>query len=271
MWSAPVAIVALLAVLGAVDASSRKFDTHPHIQCSACKAVVGEIGKKMNESARIRRSYKKGHRLTLDNKVNYEDYESSELRAIEIMETICTKTLDGYQLRRGADGVRTLTTDTGMKHADFYGRADREPLENVVPRLKDFCHWLLDEHDEAVVRAIKVERQLDALVDSVCEKASRVCGTAKVDKARKAEMAKFEKAEAKRKAAEEKRRQEEAEEAAAKKTKEEEAKAAEAEEATMASGDDGEAPAAGAAAANATNAEEDAAAPSAPVDATPEL
>ena len=199
------AVLCVSVLIALAAASSRRFETHPHIQCSACHAVAAEIGSKMNETAKVRSSVKKGHRLAGKNKVTYQDYESSELRAIEIMEKICPSSLGDYQLRIGSDNVRTLSKDAALRGARFYGRADRDQLDNVVPRLKDFCFSFLDEFDELVVSTIKTERSLDAVTDRICFGAAKVCGTAKVDKARKAEMAKFEKADAKRKAEEAKR------------------------------------------------------------------
>jgi hypothetical protein len=207
-------VVLTLGLICAVTASSRRFETHPHVQCSACRAVAAEIGDKMNETAKIRSSVKKGHRLAGKNRVTYQDYESSELRAIEITEKLCPDRFGDYQLRMGSDNVRLLSKNSSLPAARFYGRSDREQLDNVVPRLKDFCFYLLDEHDDHVISAIKTERMLDALVDRICFKAAKVCGTAKVDKARKVEMDKFEKAEEKKRAEAAKRK--EAEEASKK-------------------------------------------------------
>uniref|UniRef100_A0A7S1LR89 DUF3456 domain-containing protein n=1 Tax=Neobodo designis TaxID=312471 RepID=A0A7S1LR89_NEODS len=201
-------LFALLLTLGAaglVTASSRRFETHPHLQCSACRAVATEIGVRMNETAKVRSSVKKGHRLAGKNRVTYQDYESSELRAIEIMEKICADSLGSYQLRLGSDNVRTLTKDTTLRAPRFYGRADREQLDNVVPRLKDFCFALLDDFDESIVSTIKTERTLESVTRKICDESAKLCNTAKADKGRKADMAKFEKSEAKRKAAEEQR------------------------------------------------------------------
>jgi hypothetical protein len=197
-----IAIAALAA--SCVQASSRKFETHPHIRCSACNAVAEAIGDKMNETGKIKTSFKAGHRLNKDNNL---DYEASELRAIEIMEKVCGD-LSKYELREGRDGVRLLSKDTGLKHPKFYGKADREELDNVQARLKDFCHGMLDEHDEAIVKAIRSERQLNGLQERLCVAAVKACGTTKADKGRKAEIAKYDKAEAKRKKEEEDRRAE---------------------------------------------------------------
>jgi hypothetical protein len=208
-----VAVVFVVAS-GLAMASTRRFDTHPHIQCSACHAVAQAIGDKMNATAKIRSSFKAGHRLDENNKVKMQDYESSELRAIEIMESVCGE-LSGYQLRQGSDGVRVVSKNTTLKVPRYYGRKDREELESVTPRLKDYCHGLMDEHDEIVVTSIRTERDVAALVDRICHRAAKVCGTAKVDKSRKAELAKLDDAEAKEKLDSHRRKKEETEAKAA--------------------------------------------------------
>lgn len=195
-------LLLIAAFASLIEGSSRRFDRHPHVQCSACKAVMFEIGEKMNESAKIRSSYKIGHRLDVHNRKKFQDYESSELRAIEITESVCSKSLGGYNLKHDVDGARIISKNNSLKAARFYGRSDRDELEEVGSRLKDFCNGVMDEHDEAVVAAIKTERQFDGLVSRICDKELRVCATSKVDKARKDEIAKYDKAEAKRKQAE---------------------------------------------------------------------
>jgi hypothetical protein len=175
------------------------FETHPFIRCEACTTVCTVIGAKMNETAKTRSSFKAGHRLDPDNKVKMQDYETSELRAIEIMESTCND-LAGWKLRQenGLRVIRKGPTDHSNSPR-FYGSRDREALDNFDAKLKHFCHSLLDEHDETLVSAIKVTRHLDSLTNLVCVKSSGICEPAVVRKSQLDEQRKWDNSERKRK------------------------------------------------------------------------
>lgn len=153
---------------------------HPHLRCSACRALGEVIGKRMNESVQKfgKTSIQASHRLGVTGTgVKRIDYESSELRAIEIMEGICQYVGDQYKLRITSDGDREFSANVTLEKAHYYGAQDKEQLTGSKAQLRSVCFEITDEHDEDIVQLIKHERVLDALQHKLCYEVFRVCGT----------------------------------------------------------------------------------------------
>lgn len=195
-------VFAAVAVLAVPVFSIQHFKSHPHIRCGACRCIAQIIGAKMNESARIRTSIQVGGRLDENNKLKRIDYEKSELRAVEIMESTCAET-EKYSLRHDATGARYFTNDTTPKAARFYGKEDKQSLKHAAKRLRTMCNEVLEEFDEHVVKTIQTERTLERVTHGMCVKGAAVCETAAQHKSRQREVDLFAEAEEREKAKEE--------------------------------------------------------------------
>lgn len=180
------AVLAMVALMMCLDLTSSfahaasaptRFRSHPHLRCSVCMVLCEQLGHKMNESAKIKTSVQNSHRLTKTNKVRRIDYESSELRAVELLEGICGEVSDKYSLREDHDGVRRFSSNKSLPSPKWYGPKDKEHLDNHNAKLKDTCFEFTDEYDELLTELIRVERQLEALQTRLCVDGIKVCHT----------------------------------------------------------------------------------------------
>ena len=227
-------VACLLAV---VAVGEEPFESFPHIQCEACLAIASHLGAKMNETSKVGATIQSSHRLEHNNKPRREDYDSSELRAVEVMEDMCTGIHNVYYLRITPEGKRFFSKNKDDKRSPFYGDYDKEILGAPSKRLETFCQQFADEHDEEVTASIRKQNTLEGLQHHLCTKTLKLCGTTSVAKALEKEAerrAKYlKKRDAKRKKAEAEKAKKEAEEKRkedAKKAEEEANKAAEAPE-----------------------------------------
>lgn len=227
-------LLVVTALLSAVGSGSllEPLSSQPHIQCAACLAVAEHVGQKMNESAKLKTSFQASHRLDARNKVKRIDYESSELRAHEILDGLCNEMEKEYHLRLGDNGLRLFSKNKTLPRADYYGKNDRKELKSVTKRMKDICMEITEEQDHIVIEVIKTKRELDDVQRSLCfSEGFKCCGTKKVEESRQKERERRSKWEELRKAKELKqklkeerdRQRKEAAEAAKKKAEEEEA------------------------------------------------
>lgn len=213
-----VVICAVLVVI-AGSASLEQLSAQPHTQCAACLAVAEVVGKKMNETARLKSTFQASHRLDATNKVKRIDYESSELRAVEILDNICDDLKD-YAFRLGEGNMRLFSSNTSLPRASFYGKSDRKELRSVSKKFKEICMEITNEQDEIIISLIKKVRELEALQVGLCHSEGfKVCGTKKAEASRQKERERFAKWSELKKAKEEKERK-----AAERKKREEEAK-----------------------------------------------
>lgn len=164
---------ALLAVLS-VDAAP--LDSAPHLRCSACLAVAEHVGFKMNESAKLRSSFQASHRLDAQNKIKRIDYEASELRAVEILDKFCENMMTDYALRYCPEtNRRWFSNNKTLKHADSYGKTDRQRIKSHKKRLKEICYHITDERDDILVEMIQTIRKLDELQQKLCVTSLKMC------------------------------------------------------------------------------------------------
>eukprot|EP00744_Colponema_vietnamica_P009492 GILI01013491.1.p1 GENE.GILI01013491.1~~GILI01013491.1.p1 ORF type:complete len:252 (+),score=68.29 GILI01013491.1:101-856(+) len=178
----------LLAVAVTVANAEEPFESYPHIKCEACLAIMSEVGEKMNETSKVRTSIQSSHRLEGGNE-RRQDYESSELRAVEILDRICDTFYNLYFLRINAtSGRRFFSKDKEIKRAPFYGKPDKAVLGAPSRKLQQYCLAMMDEHDTVITRAIMKERTLDALQETVCSTKLKICSATKdIEKALAAE------------------------------------------------------------------------------------
>lgn len=169
----------LLAVAGTFANAEEPFESYPHIQCEACLAIMSEIGEKMNETSKVKTSIQSSHRLEGGNE-RRQDYESSELRAVEIMDRLCDAFYNYYFLRINTTSQkRFFSKNKELKRAPFYGKADKAVLGAPSRKLQQYCLAMIDEHDEVITRAIMKERTLDSLQNTVCYNKLKVCSATK--------------------------------------------------------------------------------------------
>ena len=112
-----------------------------------------------------------------NNKPRREDYDSSELRAVEVMENMCTGIHNVYYLRITPDGKRFFSKNKEHKRSPFYGDFDKEILGAPSKRLETFCQQFADDHDEEVTASIRKHTTLEGLQDHLCTKSLKLCGT----------------------------------------------------------------------------------------------
>lgn len=178
--------VVVLVFLCVVEGSLLEpLSSQPHIQCSACLAIAEHVGHKMNESAKMKSSFQASHRLDARNKVKRIDYESSELRAHEILDGLCNEVEKEYQLRMSDNGLRTFSKNKTLPRADYYGKNDRKELKSISKRFKDICLEITEERDEIVINVIKTLRELDDVQKGLCySDGFKCCGTKKAEESR---------------------------------------------------------------------------------------
>lgn len=181
-------VATLFFAAASLAASFDHLSAQPHLQCAACLAVAEHVGHKMNESAKLKSTFQASHRLDARNKVKRIDYESSELRAHEILDGLCAEMEKEYSFRFGENGLRVFSRNKSLERADFYGKNDRKELRSISKRLKDICMEITEEQDNVVIALIKQVRDLDALEHGLCfANGFKCCGTKKAEASREKE------------------------------------------------------------------------------------
>lgn len=179
------------SLLTFANAEESPFQGYAHIRCEACKAISEEIGNRMNETNKVRTSVQTSHRLEGDNERRI-DYESSELRAVEILDGICNVFFNLYFLRwDNVTEKRYFGKDKSVKRAPFYGKNDKAILGAPSRKLMQFCQNMMEENDAVVTRAIMKDRTLDDLTDTVCHKKLKHCSNTKAIEKSLAKEAKY--------------------------------------------------------------------------------
>jgi hypothetical protein len=169
-------------------AGMEHLSTQPHLQCSACLAVAEHVGHKMNESAKMKTTFQASHRLDARNKVRRIDYESSELRAYEILDGFCNEFEKEYSFRMGDNDLRLFSNNKSLSRANYYGKNDKRELRAISKRLKDICMEITEEDDSIIIKLIQNERMLDSLQHKLCyADGFRCCGTKKCEASREKE------------------------------------------------------------------------------------
>lgn len=244
MSSVPFTLSAMLLVVclsagfsGAVE--SEKLKSHPHLRCSACRAICEEVQERMNKTVEDN----KGARIKVSHRLHKGDeqwkvYKGSQFHASDVIESSCKDLDRTYRLKVGDDGVRRFSKNSSHTEAEMYNKKERDLLDDAPKILKLFCMELLDEFDEQLTRLIKADTALEEMQEALCTKTTKLCSNPMVRKSVADEMERKAKYDARQKQKEEKLKKErEAEEAKRKADEEaEEAKrkAAEAEAAANA-------------------------------------
>lgn len=178
----------IFATLVAFAVAMEPLSSQPHLQCSACLAVAELVGHKMNETAKLKTTFQASHRLDARNKVKRIDYESSELRAYEILDGFCNEFEKEYIFRIGENEMRLFSNNKSLSRANFYGKNDKKELQGISKRLKEICMEITEENDTTIINLIKNERQLDNLQRLLCHaEGFRCCGTKKAEMSREKE------------------------------------------------------------------------------------
>ena len=224
-WLSLLSVCAVVAF----GASLEPFSTHPQLQCAACVAVAELVGKKMNDTAKLKTSIQASHRLSPENKVRRINYEESELRAVEILENLCVELSTDYKLRTGKNNLRLFSDDKNLEIAKFFSKTERKQLRGASKRLRDVCYEITDDHDDLITNLIRKERDLDVFIEKLCfGKGLKKCGTKAVEKAKEKELKEYEEYRA-RMAKKEAKRREKLEAEKLRKEEQEAAKASEEE------------------------------------------
>jgi hypothetical protein len=187
-------IVLQVAFLTLIASALEPLSSQPQLQCSACLAVAELVGQKMNDTAKLKTTFQASHRLDARNKVKRIDYESSELRAYEILDGLCNELEKEYVFRLGENNLRLFSSNKSLSRANFYGKNDKKELRGVSKRLKDICNEITEEDDTKIISLIKKERQLDSLQQQLCySEGFKCCGTKKVEASKEKERDRREK------------------------------------------------------------------------------
>ncbi len=178
MWSAvPIDAAADLQV----------FKGYPLIQCSACESIAKEIGRRMNITAANNRGNRvlKSHRLeNIDTKADRildsrrTDYESSELRAVEVLEILCQDVAKEFHFVSMSNGVRVFSHKRDEEYSDgiFYSTADANALgPNPKARLMDFCEEVMESFEDLLTKVIRRQRTLDGVISAICLNGMKLC------------------------------------------------------------------------------------------------
>lgn len=99
-------------------------------------------------------------------------YNRSELRAVEVMEAICSK-MRSFERYEGVKGEVQLKTREQLKalqpHATIGDHeADKEAKKKDQNRFERFCEELTENSEKAITKAIKDELTAEQFVDAVC-------------------------------------------------------------------------------------------------------
>ncbi|EAN80467.1 TLR4 regulator and MIR-interacting MSAP, putative [Trypanosoma equiperdum] len=150
--------------------------TYAFLDCSACIAFAGHLGRRMNESIRYGgrggATFLSSHRLGKDNKLKRRDYATSELRGAEVLEKICNDSLfDDYALHFRAD-MRIRVYDNGESEyplAQHYSKEDSRILKAVKTKaVHVFCTRVMDEEEDAMTSLVREVELLSELEQRLC-------------------------------------------------------------------------------------------------------
>eukprot|EP00758_Cryptobia_borreli_P006605 Tbor_TRINITY_DN5184_c2_g1::TRINITY_DN5184_c2_g1_i2::g.25864::m.25864 len=158
------------------------FESYPHIRCEGCLAICKHLGENMNESVKVKTSIQSSHRLKKDNRPEREDYETSELRAVELMEKMCNGLYNIYFLRISREGRRYFSSVRADRRSPFYLEKDKEILGAPSKTLRAYCELLLDKYYDEISNAIRKETQLASLQNTLCNQTFNVCNNEDYEK-----------------------------------------------------------------------------------------
>ncbi|EKF33289.1 hypothetical protein MOQ_002846 [Trypanosoma cruzi marinkellei] len=150
--------------------------SYAYLDCSACLAFAGYLGKRMNASleydGRGGASFLATHRLNTENKLQRNLYATSELRAVEVLEKICGVALEeNYVLHLDLDRrIRVYQSgNTDFPYAQHYSVQDSAALKVVSKTaVRVFCTRLMDEEEEAMMDVVREVRELAELELRLC-------------------------------------------------------------------------------------------------------
>ncbi|KAJ9514196.1 TLR4 regulator and MIR-interacting MSAP-domain-containing protein [Haematococcus lacustris] len=147
----------LVALLALTVAASKRIDA----PCSACRAIAQELQERLDNEP-VRNHLDMRHRL--DAQGNRQgrviDYRMSELRAVELLDNLCTR-MKQWTL------VKINTTNdagevTGRKRrwdkvsgASADSRPDKDEETALQKRLEGYCGRVLEDHDESIADALR--------------------------------------------------------------------------------------------------------------------
>nr|CCC96019.1 unnamed protein product [Trypanosoma congolense IL3000] len=151
--------------------------SYAFLDCSACIAFAGHLGRRMNESLRYKgrgaaRFLAKSLRNNNESRTGSADYATSELRTAEVLEKICNNSLfDDYSLQFRADlRIRVYgTDDTDYPAAQYYSKQDADALKDVRRKAVHlFCTRVMDEEEDAVSDIVREVVLLSELELRLC-------------------------------------------------------------------------------------------------------
>ena len=143
MWTARV--VLLILTWGCVGPLAVATNMPKGLACSACYIVARKYGKAMAATEGNEETIQTGHRLDKDNKIPRKKWKESELRAMEVTESMCKASgYKGYVIGQ-QDAKQYFTTNDGEKSEDP-DAADRD----APKMLESWCSELLGEHEEDI-------------------------------------------------------------------------------------------------------------------------
>eukprot|EP01006_Ploeotia_vitrea_P007738 TRINITY_DN18002_c0_g1_i1.p2 TRINITY_DN18002_c0_g1~~TRINITY_DN18002_c0_g1_i1.p2 ORF type:complete len:298 (-),score=41.75 TRINITY_DN18002_c0_g1_i1:1622-2515(-) len=172
--------------------------------CEACKAVATEIARDIKDHEKETGSVQAGGRLGADHKPVRKQWKTSELRATELLESLCSSKLSSYNLRQDKEtNNRVFSKDySETKSVDHYTPDEKSQFRDASKDLEWTCSYMVDEHYDELIAAIRAEQSYETLSEWLCNTTNSFCHANKLEpfyqKVAEA-RAKWEKAEAKKK------------------------------------------------------------------------
>ena len=151
-------------------------ENYPHLECSVCTNTMEAIGEMMNYTSKRKEVLKVSHRFNVN---QYRSYETSELRAIEIISGICKWLQPNVSLNILQDGVR-LFRRKKISVPLFYTPWEQENLYRDRDIFQKVCFAMIEEFEEEIIEDIRTKRKLTALIQSFCYQKSKFCDQNKV-------------------------------------------------------------------------------------------
>lgn len=185
--------------------SEEKFNAAT-MRCSACYAVAKELRRKLQQE-------KKGHDIQVgegrlhDKNKRKIAYETSEVRMIEVFETLCENMEDYAVMESDTEGHKWVKTQNNDGPLNISGtlKMGRESKEQKK-QLKFMCNKMVEDHEEVLVESIIdriLERDENVFDNLLCEELTEHCSYSKeVTAIWNKQQAKLKKLESKTKAKE---------------------------------------------------------------------
>eukprot|EP00669_Euglena_mutabilis_P008126 TRINITY_DN3250_c0_g1_i1.p1 TRINITY_DN3250_c0_g1~~TRINITY_DN3250_c0_g1_i1.p1 ORF type:complete len:223 (+),score=59.02 TRINITY_DN3250_c0_g1_i1:26-670(+) len=174
-------LLALGELLGFLVALSLGLPTRPaasplpkELACSACWLLARQYGTLMRTTGESEATIQTSHRLGRDNKVPRKKWRESELRAYDVTERLCERSVfEGLDVHTDPKGDRPYLARGAVTRT-----GDGWPTRTELPRtLENWCSELRGEYEEQIEALVKREAGSKEFRKVVCKKLARACAT----------------------------------------------------------------------------------------------